>query len=758
MPSSEADAAGGGITNTISKRQRRKLLASSTKHVTPQQPKLTSAEARAKAYLRVAGIHQSTKKVEDAGPATPTSEVRFGRLLGSTDQRKRHAVVGQLQSYLQARCRMESVGLSELELMKVWKGLWHTLYMADKAVVQDELSKQLAQLLWSVAGTEEEDEYAAQAYLNATGGWEGDDDDDEEEEDDEENQEEDDDGVTMHEVVNTLEDDDEYEEELVNEGSSDDEDVMNDEDEEDMEETEDDSFDDSLVPHCRGAHLASLFLKTFFSTIRREWGAMDKYRVDKFYTLIRYMMAQVYKYMALRHWNLGIIRLFNDTLFEQVLSLTPNGLRFHIIDITLEELSKANADAPMPLTEATFCDVLEPYFAMVQGMDDKVVQQRIVDNILHKFLVQYSVVGDTVDDAENQVFDQVHVGTIGDFIFHLGSDTTTRDDYRKILYTMHKEYQRRIKSTGRDLEIAHEHEDDCDDHNHDGDWKDHNHEDDSDDEAPQLLLLDANSDEEDQEPDEKEAKEEKVLQPPEPKTTKKKRKRNREKEEEVMVEEPHVQVNDEPASRPKMKKKKKSKKDGRDSIDNVKPTKDSKKDDLVVEEVVPKKDKTKDDRVHVGDAKPKKDLKKDDPVPVDDGDAKPKKKSKKDKRGYVEKGDIVIEEEIVISVADQKKAKKAAVKAQEDSAAYEKEASKPELKESKKSNKAKKEEERRRVSFGRINHSKSHKASMRDLKNASPKPLPITPDQSILRVKTPTSKDKSSKGKLGKRKKALDYF
>ena len=75
--------------------------------------------------------------------------------------------------------------------------------------------------------------------------------------------------------------------------------------------------------------------------------------------------------MAKRHWNLGIIRLFNDVIYEEALShesegLT-NGLRFHLIDICIEELAYANANAEIPLTEATFLDCVEPFFALAQN-------------------------------------------------------------------------------------------------------------------------------------------------------------------------------------------------------------------------------------------------------------------------------------------------------------------------------------------------------------------------------------------------------
>ena len=43
--------------------------------------------------------------------------------------------------------------------------MWYTLYMADKVPVQDKLSQILAELMWCLAGTEEDDEYAGQVYM-----------------------------------------------------------------------------------------------------------------------------------------------------------------------------------------------------------------------------------------------------------------------------------------------------------------------------------------------------------------------------------------------------------------------------------------------------------------------------------------------------------------------------------------------------------------------------------------------------------------
>lgn len=185
--------------------------------------------------------------------------------------------------------------------------------MADKAPVQDKLSKILAELMWCLAGTEEEDEYAGEVFLE----MEADEDyfgDDHEEDDDEEGDDgddnfdgigdglfEDDDGDTMEIIEMEASSDDGEEEEEEGEDnneemdSDEDDDEDGDGDEDDDSEIDDDEqrVKDMNEKHCRGAHLVCLYISTFLCTVRREWGNVDKHRVDKFYTAVRLMISEV---------------------------------------------------------------------------------------------------------------------------------------------------------------------------------------------------------------------------------------------------------------------------------------------------------------------------------------------------------------------------------------------------------------------------------------------------------------------------------
>lgn len=123
---------------TLSKRQRR-LQGPNPSNTWQQQPRIKSASARARAYISYAGLaddveatkgtkdgrsKKSTKATKTLDPALNlhSPEVKFGRMLGGTDQRSRHQAVKMLREYLRARADIGTgTGISELDLMKLWK-------------------------------------------------------------------------------------------------------------------------------------------------------------------------------------------------------------------------------------------------------------------------------------------------------------------------------------------------------------------------------------------------------------------------------------------------------------------------------------------------------------------------------------------------------------------------------------------------------------------------------------------------------------
>ena len=59
---------------------------------------------------------------------------------------------------------------------------------------------------------------------------------------------------------------------------------------------------------------AKLFLKTFYSTMHREWPVIDRLRLDKFYNLMRSMQREMFVLLAENKWNQGLVRDFNSIM------------------------------------------------------------------------------------------------------------------------------------------------------------------------------------------------------------------------------------------------------------------------------------------------------------------------------------------------------------------------------------------------------------------------------------------------------------
>jgi Nucleolar protein,Nop52 len=595
--------------------------------------------------------------------------------------------------------------------------------MADKVPVQDELAKHIAKLMWCLVGPPIEDDMAGQAYLDMEMEEqlaseqamleEEEEENDEGSEDNGCDKEEHSDG---HSAENIMDDDDD--------------DKMEAEGDKEDDEIEDD-FDQENHKHIRGAPLAQLMIRTFFRTLVREWGKLDKYRVDKFYTMLRYILHEVYKYMAKRQWNLGIIKLFNDAIAEEALIKRPNGVRYHLIDIALEELvvvvKSSKKNSYLPLTEAIFLEVMEPFFAMAQhGFGDRTVQARVVEKILEKFLNEYSLVSDVAAAGNNdKILDQVHVGTVSNFIFEMASDDGTVDTCRKSLYDTHKSYERQRKKTGTDLELNFEKEvgeaasGDGDDEAEDADYSEEQDLDaDEDDDLKYLGFVDEGAEEEEEE------------------------------------ESPSKSTQPEVEGKKAKKNKKKAKKEKKllDSKEGVKGN-----GQVLLENQVKNRP---GEQARKGNLKPKGQM----DITQHNGDDKQQKQPKMDKKKKHEE-----EEVLTISMSDQKKAKHAFKKQNEMVANTRDDDKNKEANETPKRPKKnvksategkgeKKKKLKRRVSFDNHNQARSWTASMNGLRTFDPTEVASkTPEKSILLNKGKKSPINKSTSKRG-RKRAVDYF
>jgi ribosomal RNA-processing protein 1 len=118
-----------------------------------------------------------------------------------------------------------------------------------------------------------------------------------------------------------------------------------------------------LAGACAPKHQSRVgdFVGAFFDTIRREWLGLDRYRVDKFMSLIRRMVYESLLYCARPGLGEGA-RAGVEGELERALLLPPMGVSAHVAGVFIAELAATGAVGPKS-THAATMRLLTPLFA-----------------------------------------------------------------------------------------------------------------------------------------------------------------------------------------------------------------------------------------------------------------------------------------------------------------------------------------------------------------------------------------------------------
>ena len=130
--------------------------------------------------------------------------------------------------------------------------------------------------------------------------------------------------------------------------------------------------------------LALLYLRTFFLTMQREWMGIDRLRMDKYLSLIRRMVGEGLAYCAASGWDASVTEGFVAILNDVVMSQQPNGIRYHVCDLLLDEVAACTPDIRTP----QLMTVLGPFLAHAQKSDDRFVFERVLKEVLQALLVR----------------------------------------------------------------------------------------------------------------------------------------------------------------------------------------------------------------------------------------------------------------------------------------------------------------------------------------------------------------------------------
>ncbi|XP_067849506.1 ribosomal RNA processing protein 1 homolog A-like isoform X2 [Heptranchias perlo] len=137
-----------------------------------------------------------------------------------------------------------------------------------------------------------------------------------------------------------------------------------------------------LVHTFRNLDAKFLFMETFFQTMNREWNGIDRLRLDKFYTLIRLVLRQFLEELKSSSWDDSVVSRFLNSVMTEVLNpasnTAPSGIRFHFVDIYLQELARVGAQQLSAEQNLKFID---PFCRIAAKTKDRVLFQVVSQGI-----------------------------------------------------------------------------------------------------------------------------------------------------------------------------------------------------------------------------------------------------------------------------------------------------------------------------------------------------------------------------------------
>ncbi|KAI5798862.1 hypothetical protein EDC01DRAFT_21267 [Geopyxis carbonaria] len=173
--------------------------------------------------------------------SAPPANAPFLKNLAANDRPTRDAAVASLRTFLTSK---RTTNFSKLDFLKIWKGLFYTMWMSDRPRPQQALASDLAELLLVIQ-----------------------------------------DDVT-----------------------------------------------------------ALLWWRSFWETMAREWSGIDVLRLDKFLLLLRRAVNSGMRMCRREKWDLktvvGIVEVVEQVPVHPTEKKFPNGIRFHMADIWIDELEK----------------------------------------------------------------------------------------------------------------------------------------------------------------------------------------------------------------------------------------------------------------------------------------------------------------------------------------------------------------------------------------------------------------------------------
>jgi ribosomal RNA-processing protein 1 len=148
------------------------------------------------------------------------------------------------------------------------------------------------------------------------------------------------------------------------------------------------------------------FLKAFWATMARQWTLLDVLRMDKYLLLVRRYLSASFEWLKKNNWEEKFVEEHSRMLEGEggVLNPTatvPDGLRYHVLDCSVDELSKV--DQERVLSEAVLELLMRPIRELTVRGRTRVLRERAKEVMKDKRLENWAAgEGDEGKDELNE--------------------------------------------------------------------------------------------------------------------------------------------------------------------------------------------------------------------------------------------------------------------------------------------------------------------------------------------------------------------
>jgi len=158
-----------------------------------------------------------------------------------------------------------------------------------------------------------------------------------------------------------------------------------------------------LVDALRSKSNMMGFIGAFWQTMAREWGSIDGLRMDKYLYLVRCYVNKGFEKVAKDQWaDQALLEVYSKIMVDVPLNARdikiPNGLRYHVVDIYVDELDKVDVRRTAPLEI-----MLQPLRQLATDTPTKAMRKRVQealdDERLNHWLGADDLNGEEADGA-----------------------------------------------------------------------------------------------------------------------------------------------------------------------------------------------------------------------------------------------------------------------------------------------------------------------------------------------------------------------